>query len=40
MAYTMHITGCMPENWEKALAELAADLGFTYGETGTEVRAV
>ena len=40
MANTMHITGCMPENWEKALAELAADLGFTYGETGTEVRAV
>ena len=40
MGNTMHFTGCMPQNWEAALSELASDLGFTYGETGTPVHVV
>ena len=37
MGNMLHITGCMPENWEKALRELRDDLGFTVGEAGTPV---
>ena len=37
MANTIHLTGCMPENWEKALCELSEDLGFTVAETGIPV---
>ena len=37
MGNTIHITGCMPENWKKAFAELEADLGFGLGENGTPV---
>ena len=37
MANTIRLTGCMPENWEKALCELADDLGFTVAETGIPV---
>ena len=37
MGNMLHITGCMPENWEKALCELRDDLGFAVGEAGTPV---
>ena len=40
MGNTIHITGQLPENWEKALSELSADLGFAYGEEGIPVHAV
>ena len=37
MANTIHLTGVMPENWEKALQELAEDLGFAVAEKGIPV---
>ena len=37
MANTIRLTGVMPENWEKALCELAEDLGFTVAENGIPV---
>ena len=38
MANTIHLTGVMPENWEKALLELSEDLGFTVAENGIPVQ--
>ena len=40
METILHITGTLPENWEKALLELKDDLGFVTGETGIPVTAV
>ena len=37
METMLHITGIMPENWEKAFTELKDDLGFTFGEAGIPV---
>ena len=39
METILHITGTLPENWEKALLELKDDLGFVTGETGIPVTA-
>ena len=39
MATMLHITGTMPENWEKALTELKDDLGFVAADTGIPVLA-
>ena len=40
METMLHITGALPENWDKALLELKDDLGFVAGETGIPVTAV
>ena len=38
MANTIHLTGCMPENWEKALYELTEELGFTVAEADIHIK--
>ncbi len=37
MSSTIHLSGQLPENWEKALAELSGDLGFAAADTGIPV---
>ncbi len=38
MGLTVHLTGALPAHWAQALPLIAADLGFVFADSGTEIR--